>query len=88
MILRTNDRRSVNLAWVCEQMALVLLDEHDDDEQLRVVDASNDKTLFVCSFLSLKQLRDIKHASARISNNYERRRAIVGQQLAAGGNPG
>lgn len=87
MKIRTNER-NVNLSWVIEETSLILLDEHPDDEICEIINAKTDQTLFVCTFRALKQLRDIKHSSSRINNNYEQRRNMVAANLAAGGNPG
>lgn len=87
MIIKTREK-PITLAWVCDEMALVMLDEHQDSEILSVRN-TGDHILFECSFGALKKLRDIKHCSARINNNYaERRRLVEDLQLAAGGNPG
>jgi len=86
MIITTREK-PITLAWVCEEMALVMLDEHDDNEMLRVRNVGG-HILFECSFGALKKLRDIKACSERVNNNYsERRRLVEEMQLAAGGGP-
>ena len=52
MIIRTNERQ-VDMSWVREETALILLDEHDDKEMLTIQDTRG-KTLFVVSFQVLK----------------------------------
>lgn len=87
MIIKTREK-PITLAWVCEEMALVMLDEHDDREMLSVRNPGG-HILFECSFGALKKLRDIKQCSERVNNNYSERRRLVEQlELAAGGNPG
>lgn len=86
MVIRTNEK-NVTMAWVREETALMALDDHPDDETLTVTDLSK-RTLFVCTFRALKQLRNIGHTAQRISNNYAQRRLLIAAQLAAGGHPG
>lgn len=85
MKIRTNEK-TVNMLWVREVTALILLDEHEDKEMLIVEDTTG-KTLFAVSFLTLKQLRAVNECTERINNNYSQRRAMIQAQLAAGGNP-
>lgn len=84
--------KNVDMTWVREETSLILLDERDDLEMVKVHD-TNGRTLFVVSFGVLKQLRWMAHTTARINNNYEQRRALVAASLAAanlaaGGQPG
>ena len=55
MILRTNEK-SIDLAWIRDECALMLLDEHADDEML-VVKNTDGRTLYVASFRVLKAQR-------------------------------
>lgn len=86
MIIRTNEKQ-IDMRWVREETALILLDEHAPMEVVEVQD-TNGCTLFVCTFATLKELRRIHETSARINNNYAQRRDMIAQQLAARGNPG
>ncbi len=97
MKMRTNDK-NVNMEWVTTQTSLIILEDYSDTECVTVYDL-RDNVLFVCTFLCLKQLRQIKETAQRIANNYAQRRVSVDRQLleqqlleqrnlAAGGHPG
>jgi hypothetical protein len=78
MIIATSEK-SVDLRWVCEETALILLDEHSDKENVTVTDIHG-RVLFVVSFGALKALRELRDARAR--------NITVDLNLASGGNPG
>ena len=80
--------KNVDLRFVCEHTALIMLDEHMDDE---FVDVFNEhgKKIFCVSFGALKKLREMANNCQRINENYHARRAALhADQLAIGGGPG
>lgn len=97
MIIATSET-SVDLKWVCDETALIFLDEHVDDETVKVVDVRG-KVLFVVSFRTLKVLRAIALAPCKLTSDEFLRMAAFARmrpdeyalhlaQVAAGGNPG
>lgn len=89
MIIHTRERQ-IDIAWVYQEFAMVLLDSYPDDEMIGIYSTQDGACLFVCTFKSLKRMREIETFSNRIANNYADRRRQLKElaELAAGGNPG
>ena len=84
MRIKTSEK-PITLKWVCDEMSLVMLDEHADNEVVEVTDLKGN-VLFVVSFQALKKLRDIGRNAERASNRYIRDRAFSGGGAIEWGN--
>lgn len=85
MVIITNEK-TISLTWVREYLSLVDLSRYDQKEMVKVHHTDGQHLLWV-SFGALQQLRTNASVARRVTNNYEQRRTLVAQQLAAGGNP-
>lgn len=85
MIIITREKR-ITLSWIKELFSLVNLSEYPQDEMITVKHLDGHH-LFCVSFGVLQELRNNATTAQRITNNYEQRRVLIAQQLAAGGNP-
>lgn len=85
MIVITKEKR-ITLTWIREYLSLVDLSRYDQKEMV-TVNHTDGRHLLCVSFGALQQLSVNATHCCRVDANYERHRALVAQQLAAGGNP-
>lgn len=85
MIIITAEK-TITTTWLLEYLGLVDLDERDLHETIFVKNLAGIH-LLCFSVGALRQVKLNHQAAVRIANTYEQRRALIAQQLAAGGNP-
>jgi hypothetical protein len=85
MLIITNDEK-ITLTWVQGYFSLVDF-THYNRQELVTVRHTDGRHLLCVSFGALQQLREHAATARRINADYEQRRNLIAQQLAAGGNP-